>query len=317
MTTWNLQALVWPVGGGDLRRRREQSLGVLKELKSRLASTTSLLVRHQTEAIQQVTQGRDLALVTLLIMMMSWGDTGYPFGLITGLPAVGFAPHYQVFPWQPAQQLGMADVLGDWESHNSAILRSLRPGKADAFLLSQSTSDAERGFCTYPMRRSDLLSLLKHQPHRLIPRCVITQSSGKQRIIDNADTGGQSELSSDANKLVLCSPLRPAQHIALVHSRCSPAALSEAQAGDAWESGGEDWPDAYRHSPMSRVEAMGCVVVWWHQDWAEPAYQVYSGLLFGLPLAVTSFNRHIVDWWKLWEGGSSTLWFPCILMMLI
>ena len=36
---------------------------------------------------------------------------------------------------------------------------------------------------------------------------------------------------------------------------------------------------------------MGCVVVWHHRDWDEPAYQLYSGLLFGLPLAVTSFNR--------------------------
>ena len=36
---------------------------------------------------------------------------------------------------------------------------------------------------------------------------------------------------------------------------------------------------------------MGCVVIWHHRDWDEPAYQLYSGLLFGLPLAVTSFNR--------------------------
>ena len=28
------------------------------------------------------------------------------------------------------------------------------------------------------------------QEHRLIPRCVITQSSGKQRVIDNGDLGG-------------------------------------------------------------------------------------------------------------------------------
>ena len=267
---------------GDLRRRRAQAIGAMKELKSRLASTTALLARHQTEAIQQVTQGRDLALVTLLILMMSWGDTGYPFGLITGLPAVGFAPCYNVFPPQASSQLSFADVIHDWESHNSAILRTIKPGKDDAFLLSQSTTDAERGFCTQPLRRAELISRVKHQPHRLIPRCVITQSSGKQRIIDNADVGGQSDLSSDSNKLVLCSPLRPAQHIALVHSCCSPTTLAEARAGDAWESGGEDWPDAYRHSPMSRGEAMGCVVVWWHQEWSEPAYQIYSGLLFYL-----------------------------------
>ena len=39
----------------------------------------------------------------------------------------------------------------------------------------------------------------------IILRCVIAQSSGKQRVIDNGDTGGQSDLSSDANMLTPCS----------------------------------------------------------------------------------------------------------------
>lgn len=277
---------------GDLRQKRKQAIGALKELKSRLASTTALLAQHQSEAIKQVTQGRDFALLTLLILLTSWGDSSYPMGLITGLPAVGFAPHYNIFPLQSSTRLSQAEVLSDWESHNASILRSLKPSRDDHFLLSQSQTDADNGFCTYPMKRSEMLALVKNQPHRLIPRCVITQSSGKQRIIDNADVGGQSALSSDANKLVLCSPLRPAQHIAVTHHCLSPDQLRLAQAGDAWESGGEDWPDAYRHSPMGRAESMGCIVVWWHEVWGEPAYQLYSGLLFGLPLAVTSFNRY-------------------------
>ena len=33
-----------------------------------------------------------------------------------------------------------------------------------------------------------------------------------------------------------------------------------------------------------------CGVTKWHQEWREPAYQVCSGLLFGLLLAVRSFN---------------------------
>eukprot|EP00434_Breviolum_minutum_P038763 symbB.v1.2.034397.t3/scaffold4431.1/size39743/2 len=117
------------------------------------------------------------------------------------------------------------------ESHNASILRSLKPSRDDHFLLSQSQTDADNGFCTYPMKRSETLALVKNQPHRLIPRCVITQSSGKQRIIDNADVGGQSALSSDANKLVLCSPLRPAQHIAITHSCLSTGSASPSTSG--------------------------------------------------------------------------------------
>ena len=42
---------------------------------------------------------------------------------------------------------------------------------------------------------------------------------------------------------------------------------------------------------MSQQEGLGCIVVWFHHEWKTPAYQVYLGLLFALPLAVTSFNR--------------------------
>ena len=137
----------------------------------------------------------------------------YPYGLICGLLAVGCAPPYGIFPEQEARRIPFEEVVMGAEANSQRILATLRAGKDDVFLLFQSTVDAERGFCTYPMRRRELLQAVKGAPFRLISRCVITQSSGKQRIIDNADQGGQSELSSDANKLVLCTPLRPAQHI--------------------------------------------------------------------------------------------------------
>ena len=33
-------------------------------------------------------------------------------------------------------------------------------------------------------------------------------------------------------------------------------------------------------------------MVFWHEEWQKPSFQVYGSLLFGLPLAVTSFNRY-------------------------
>ena len=204
----------------------------------------------------------------------------------------GVRSAYGVFPSQPAYPLTLDDVLSGWQAHNKNILSQLRPGRDDEFLLKQSIVDAEKGFCTFPMSRTALLQTIHGQAHRLIPRCVITQSSGKQRVIDNADTGGQSERSQDANKLQLCSPFRPAQQIALTMQYMTQEELQAAQASDAWQTGGEDWPDAYRHSPMSRQECLGCVVTFWHHEWQTPAFQLYGGLLFGLPLAVTSFNRY-------------------------
>lgn len=71
----------------------------------------------------------------------------------------------------------------------------------------------------------------------------------------------------------------------------SDEGIQESCVHDAWETGQEDLPSAYRYCPMSLHESLGCVVVWFHDEWQEPAYQAYLGLLFGLPLAVTSLNR--------------------------
>ena len=50
--------------------------------------------------------------------------------------------------------------------------------------------------------------------------------------VDNGDTGGQSARSSDANKLTLCSPVRPAQHISLVMHRWSDEDVADFRSHD-------------------------------------------------------------------------------------
>lgn len=89
--------------------------------------------------------------------------------------------------------------------------------------------------------------------------------------------------SADFNKLVLCSPLRPAQRIQATLATMTVTQQQEAAQTDAWETGG---------SPMRESDTLGCMVMFYHHVWQEPAFQVYAGLFFGLPLAVTSFNRY-------------------------
>ena len=127
------------------------------------------------------------------------------------------------------------DVLEGWLGHNHAILQTLRAGKDDEVLLEQSEADAAAGFCTPPLTQQQLQAVLQQRPYRLIPRCMRVQSSGKKRIIDNAETAAQ---------------------------------VAESQ-GNGWESGGEDWPNAYRHSPMGDEESLGCVVAFFHHQWGR------------------------------------------------
>ena len=167
--------------------------------------------------------------------------------------AVGF-PVWDESGWQ---DIPLASLFQDVEEHNRQVRGQLRPGKDDTFMLARSRKDADAGFCTQPLTHAQLLHKVQGQPVRLIPRCVITQSSGKQRIIDNADVGGQCERSSDPNKLTLCSPIRPAQHVAVAMNFLEGSDLSRARKSDSWEGGGEDWPEAYRHCPMCREGMFG------------------------------------------------------------
>ena len=52
------------------------------------------------------------------------------------------------------------------------------------------------------------------------------------------------------------------------------------------ESGGEDWPSAYCHTPMHPHDARMCIACYWHCSRQQAVFP------FGLALAVTSFNRY-------------------------
>ena len=152
----------------------------------------------------------------------------------------------------------MAKLEG-WKEHNQHILNQLKAGKDDAFLLQQSMEDARNGFLHTPSAASRVPQVHWQPGTPPYPALCHHPKFGKQRAIDNGDTGGQSDLSSDANKLTLCSPVRPAQHISLVMHRWSEGQVAEFCHHDAWETGQEDLPSAYRYCPMSRQESLDCV----------------------------------------------------------
>ena len=142
---------------GSLRDLRQGAVRALRELKSRWARVSTRLRHLQPDAIRTATQQRDLGLLGLLVVLLSWGDVAMPLGFVQGLPAVGLAPNYGIFPQQPALPITLEDVFFDCEAHNSEIRASLKPGLRDDFLLSQSVADAEAGFCTPPLTWSQLL----------------------------------------------------------------------------------------------------------------------------------------------------------------
>ncbi|CAE8639314.1 unnamed protein product, partial [Polarella glacialis] len=149
-----------------------------------------------------------------------------------------------------------ARCRADRPSHNLALVARCDVGPE--FHLRISCSGLLPSICQEKSREEvlaggeeDAIALLKKvRRYRLIRRFCVKQSTGKSRACDDADEGKQSALSSDASELELCAALRLAQHMTLVLDVAREAGHSPSKVEDEWESGGEDWPDAYRYTPM-------------------------------------------------------------------
>eukprot|EP00435_Cladocopium_sp_Y103_P073851 s597_g45.t1 len=79
-------------GSSSLRTWRQQAVGTLRELKRRWKGVTLHLCHFQEPALHHVVKQRDIGLLALLMILTSWADTSLPYGLVKGLPAVGYAP---------------------------------------------------------------------------------------------------------------------------------------------------------------------------------------------------------------------------------
>ena len=275
-------------GGLDIRKIRTHSLKILEELGRRWWCVTEALVSCQPWEVKMATSGRHIALIGLLAIMIDWPDPGIMKDLVQGFPGVGYSKHVPVYASQPASWIPLNDLWTTAMDDAKRICDRLRPGDFDDAIMEAGAKDENLGFCGPRMSWDDLCSF--DRPFRLIRRFCIQQPGGKLRVIDDAADGGQSALSSDGNKLDLCTAVQPGLHVRLLW-RDFIARDPRWFDDDGFESGGEDLPHAYRHVPMIPSESWACIVAYYDRELESCAFRRYFGMLFGLPLAVTSFNR--------------------------
>ena len=282
-----------------IKDQRQRAVEAVRKLKRKWRSVTGFLRRKQVEATWKVTRERDIGLIPLLALLLVWPDVHFGYHLIVGFPAVGHNEWCGVFPRREVSPSERHDIFEDAEENNKKLLKKMRPGKDDDVILEKSMQDVDKGFAEEPMKLTDLQESLQGAKVRFIRRFVITQSTGKKRIIDDAADGGQSEVSTDENALCFCSAMQPAHHVEAVKNYMDKEDIPWPQGEEGcMQTTGEDWPDAYRYTPMKPEEAEACIVIWWHPVWKCIVAQRYYGLPFGLPNAVTSFNR----WSKMAEA---------------
>ena len=262
-----------------LRRTRADALELLKELSRRLWPVSQALHSVQHPDVHSVNQQVHLALFAVCTVLFAWPDTSFVRGLLRGFSAVGYQPQFCTL--EEALLEGRADA--------DAVVRSLRPSADDAVACAAGEKDEQSGFCHPSIGWQELLAT--GRSFRLIRRFVITQASGKKRGIDDSMSGRQSEFSSDANKLQFCSAIQPCLHAQTLAAELSRAGISFDEWLDDLVTAGEDLPEAYRKMPMKPDHSWACVVAYHDCEAGGPRFRRYNGMLFGLPLAVSAFNR--------------------------
>lgn len=210
-----------------------------------------------------------LVLIAVLTIVSSWPDTSFVHGLFSGFPAVGWIP--------PCGIWGYDDAV--------FLLSSMKPGKDDHVAAEAGAGDEAHGFCAAAFGWHELLQ--QNRRFRIVRRFVIQQSSGKMRVIDDAAVGKQSLFSHDSNKLRFCSAIQPCLHLQLLQ-----AVLGHPSSWpDDVLSSGEDLPQAARKTPMKPEHTWSCVVAYHSPQSSAVQFRRYHSMLFGLPSAVTAFNR--------------------------
>ena len=274
---------------GQIRNIRQQHMRVLEELSSRWQGVTHHLRQFQAPPVASATAGRHLGLIGLLMVLVDWPDPAFMEHLIFGFPSIGYSPHIPCFNSQPAEWIEPTAWQAASEENFHATVRTLQPSEFDAAIVEAGDKDEQLGFCAPPMSLDEVKQL--NRPVKLIRRFCIQQPGGKLRVIDDAAASGQSALSSDANKLDLCSSIQPGIHVRLLRQALHRHQGEFDFQSDDFETGGEDLPHAYRSVPVRPDDSWAFLVAYWNPITYAVECRRYYGLLFGLPLAVTSFNR--------------------------
>ncbi|CAE7613702.1 unnamed protein product, partial [Symbiodinium necroappetens] len=244
----------------SLRRIRADAMALLKELALRLWPVSQQLHAVQHQDVHSVNPRVHLALFAVCVVLLAWPDTSLVQGLLEGFLAVGYQEPCGVWQSKPARFCTLQDALSEGRRDAEAVVSSLRPSEDDQVVWEAGEQDEKAGFCHPSVGWQELTAA--GRLFRVIRRFVVTQASGKKRVIDDALAGRQSELSSDANKLQFCSAIQPCLHAQALAAELARQGKRCAEWPDTLATAGEDLHDAYRKIPMRPDHAWACVVAY-------------------------------------------------------
>ena len=179
----------------------------------------------------------------------------------------------------------------DAEAKNARLASRAASEKHAEFLLTSADDECLKGLNSVLLSKDEVDALFGPGNWVTVPRFVVEQASGQMRGCDDGAIGEQNDATEVPEKLVLPSASFPGQIGRAMHVEADRRGLKLHAQGISLESGGEDWPDAYRFKP-TRPDEQPYFIVVFRTSSGEVKYLVMYGCLFGLLGSVFAFNRH-------------------------
>ena len=234
-----------------LREPHQYIAGLLKELARRFHKLDERLRSFQTAEIRRVAGGVAIAFVVALSILMGWRDYALAMRFILGFQATG--KHEDSHNWTPVD----IDEPICWDqiyAEKPCLMRELdaRPPEEEAqFLWDSLIEEHTKGVADLPVTEEEMDA--RHQRWAPTGCFCHKQASGKRRRIDNAKRSGKNRMTQRSEKFTMTNALLPALMLRVLFAVAFAMGASAEISRMAFETGGEDMPDAFRGIP-TRVD---------------------------------------------------------------
>ena len=266
-----------------------------------------------------------LALAVFTILL-DWPDVTQPLRYFTGFKAVGTIEPTGVFREIPhTHHVPEDEFLGQAAQDFIQEIIHRVPSSDAQTIWDLTQEECDKGWCSGPFSVAQLDSKFGPGRWRPVPRFLITQASGKQRLIDDAKQGSHN-LATDMEETIYTIGIDSlpvyVRRLALVVSHFC-GYLPEWFLPTACIM---DLPEAYRGCPVHPSQRGLTVSATFDPVRRRWCFWVYTGLLYGLASAVLSLTGCQPYLWRLlgvcsrWLAGHtstiSSIWLSVALVKL-
>ena len=269
----------------SLRETRRRTRAVIAELTNRLQPVSRALRLHQPPSVAAVAGQVHIALIAILACLCKWPDRRLAYRLVIGFELIGKLEGSGVLPTTVYGAYSSTGALVDAARASRVSSARFCSVEGKAFMVEAAAKLRTKNKASKLCSAAELDKLYSNEWAQ-VPSFVITQASGKKRLISNGKNR-QNAATAWCEQITLCTASAPVLTTRAFVERAVKADIGPGKV--QLESGGEDLPDAYlslpalpEHVKYNIIEIVGADSI---------SYSAVYALLFGFASSVHSFVR--------------------------